>query len=198
MSFDYKIVTLDEDIPVYADVEMADAYLSGAIHGQSWAALSDETKGQALVTATRTLDRQQWKGERAETSPMQALDWPRINTGIIGVNDVEVPIDIIHASIEMALLLSQGSSVQNDSNVAQKISSLKAGSVSISYFGGASVSTTQRFPTIIDELIAPYLLNSGDSTSANSFGAVGVGGGYSYGTDGESETRNNFGVTEGM
>jgi hypothetical protein len=199
MSYQYEVVDLEEAVPVYAGVETADLYLSGATHGQSWFVLDDDSKGRALVTATRTLDRQQWKGDLAETSPLQALDWPRINTGVVGVVDTEIPIDIIHASIEMALELSQGSSVQTETNVGQRIESLKAGSVAITYFGGASVSTTQRFPTIIDELISPYLLSAGDATTANSFGAISRGlAGVAYGTDGETETDNNFGVTSGM
>lgn len=200
MSFDYEIVSLDSDIPVYAGVETADTYLNGASHGQTWFDLDDDGKGRALVTATRTLDRQQWKGAPAETSPLQALDWPRIDTGVVGVVDDEIPQDIVAAAIELALSLTQGASVQTEGNVAQKVQSLKAGSVSISYFGGASVSSTQRFPTIIDELVAPYLLYASDATTANSFGAVagGVAGGYAYGTDGESETDNDFGVTSAI
>jgi hypothetical protein len=199
MPYDYPIVSLDTANPVYADVEMADAYLNAAVHGQSWFALDDDTKGRALVSATRTLDRQSWKGDLADPVTPQALDWPRINTGIVGVVGTAIPEDIVDASIELALSLSQGSSVQTETNVAQKISSLKAGSVSISYFGGAEVTTTQRFPTIIDELLAPYLLSGGSSLGANNFGSTqGVGSGMAYGTDGVSETENDFGVTEGM
>lgn len=201
MSYPYDTVELESTFPVYAGVERADGYLNAAIHGQTWFSLDDDTKGQALVTATRTLDRQEWKGEIAETSPLQALDWPRINTGVPGVVDTEIPEDIIAASIEMALLLTQGSSIQTENNVAQTIQSLRAGSVAITYFGGAQVTTTQRFPTIIDELLAPYLLYGGNEGTTN-FGIakpqLGGAGGMAYGTDGKSITDEDFGVNQGM
>jgi hypothetical protein len=191
--FDYDIVSLDQDHEVYAGVDTADAYLNAAIHGQSWFALEDNVKGQALVTATRTLDRQVWKGEVAESSPLQALDWPRINTGVPGVVDNEIPEDIIAAAIELALSLSQGSGVQTEGNTSQKIQSLKAGSVAITYFGGVAVTSTTRFPQIIDELVQPYLL-AGGAAGVNTVSA----GGVAFGTDGESMTHQDFGLIDGM
>lgn len=186
MSYDYLIVSLDADHEVYADVDTADLYLNASTHGQAWFALSDDQKGQALVTATRTLDRQQWKGLKAATSPLQALDWPRIETGVLGVEDDEIPADIVNASIELALSLATGSAVQDEANTSQKISSLRAGSVAISYFRGAE-GIARRFPTIVDELVRPYL-------ASTSLGLAGV----AYGTTGTSQSEEDFGVNQGM
>lgn len=183
----YPIVSLDSDFPVYASVETADIYLNAAAHASIWSTLSDDQKGQYLVTSVRTLDRQKWKGQRAVTSPLQELAWPRVDTGLAWVADDVVPTDIVNASIELALALADGSDVQSASNNSQKVQSLRAGSVAVSYFRGAE-GTARRFPTIVDELVRAYLASTGS----------GLAGGFAYGTDGTSQTEEDFGVTQGM
>jgi hypothetical protein len=170
---------------VYADVDEADAYLEAAMHADAWRAEEDEdVKARALVSATRTLERQRWKGDKLETSPEQTLSWPRTNTGIDGVSDTEVPDNIINASIEMANALVGGYDLQSEQNTSQKIQSLQAGSVSLSYFRGAE-GDVLRFPLIITELLSGYL--AGSDTI--------VGGGVADGTDGVSVTENDFGMS---
>lgn len=156
-------VSLDNDFPVYADVDMADAYLDGAYHGDTWRSLDENAKGRSLVTATRTLNRQSWVGEVEVAG--QDLAWPRINTGMTGV-DGTTPDDIVNASIEMALSLVDGSELQNQQTTAERIRSLTAGSVSITNFRGINSAT--RFPQIVNELVAEYL-------SGGPEGMIGIG-----------------------
>jgi len=181
------IEEFDDPIEVYADIDMADLYLQAAFHGDNWDAQSDDQKGKALVTATRLLDRQIWIGDK--TYPDQELQWPRINTGIdeVDVDSSAVPTDIVNASIEIALALVNGSTVQDDPNTTQKLSSLSAGSVSLVYYHGSDPTTPQRFPQIVYELTRKYLAGSTPAIS-----------GVATGTDGCSITSKDFGVNQGF
>jgi hypothetical protein len=191
MTYTYKVVELEEAYPVYADVEMADLYLDGAFHADSWRSLNEETKGRALVTAVRTLDRQVWLGQK--TDEANALDWPRKNTGVVGVVDEEIPIDIVNATIELALSISQGSNVQNYQSTEGNIQNLRAGSASITYFrGGSNGGTPTRFPQIVWELVEPYL--SGGAAA----GMAGLAASQSTGTSKETITGKDYGFDQGL
>lgn len=169
----------------YASVDTADDYLNAASHGATWRALSDnDDKARYLVTATRLLDRQYWKGTK--TSSSQALDWPRSNTGIDGVTDSVIPTDIINASIELALALLDGSEVQNEQTTEQKIQNLKAGSVSLTFFRGAD-GTPTRFPQIVQELLRDYLAGPGANLTS-----------VATGVSGETISNDDYGYTEGI
>lgn len=148
------------DYTTYATIEEADLYAAAAIHASGWRAADDTTKAMALVTATRLLDRQQWVGEKEDAD--QELAWPRVNTEVDGIEDDVIPTQVINASIEMAIALVDGATFQNDQTTAQAIQSLRAGSVSITYFRGAEGSPL-RFPLIIDELLRGLLQGSGSS-----------------------------------
>jgi hypothetical protein len=127
-----------QDYDVYADITTADLYLNAASHAASWRALTDDVdKARYLVTATRLLDRQTW----LDTYNTQALRFAETA--------------IINASIELALALLDGSTVQDRQTNAERIKAMTAGSVSITNFRGVDDPT--RFPQIVQELLAPYL-----------------------------------------
>lgn len=153
----------------YASLAYADQYLAASISGAAdWSAAEESTREQALVTSTRVLDRQRWR---------PAYDTQAEREGVQ---------DIIDASVEMALALVQGSSLQTAQNTAQALQSIKAGSVALSYFRGAE-GRALRFPLPVWELLRDYLAG-GDAT----FGAV------ASGTDGVTVTGANLGFTEGL
>ena len=155
-------VSLDNDFEVFADVDMADEYMDGALHGDSWRELDDDTKGRALVTSTRVLNRQRWKGTKTEAD--QALAFPRVDMNITPepiLNDDDIPVDIVSASIELALALVDGSEAQNEQTTAERFSSISAGSVSISNYRTSSLERPTRFPLIVQELLKPFLGGSG-------------------------------------
>lgn len=189
--FDYPTVTIEtEDFTSYADLETADLYLSASMSeaAVAWRALADnaDDKGRYLVQMTRILDRQNWQGEKADADNDHAF--PR--SGII-INGVEVdaatlPQAIIDACIEGAALLAAGADFESRQNQSQQASSLRAGSVAITFFRGAD-GTPMRFPQILMELLRPYL--SGSTSSS---------GPQAYGTDGCSVTRNVYGYTRGL
>jgi len=167
---------------VYADIGEADLYLAASTHPVAWPTASAEDKSKALVTATRILDRQKWLGEKYLTTG-QALAWPRSGTGVDGVEDDVVPQNIIDASIEMASALLDGSDLQTEQNQSQKLQSITAGSVNLTYFRGAE-GTPLRFPLIVDELIRDYLAGS-----FVSFGTLAAG------VDGVSVTGQDLGLS---
>lgn len=145
----------------YVDLVTADEYLEAASHAANWQAeTSDDIKGRYLVTATRLLERQRWKGDAASST--QTFAWPRTGTGITGVEDNVIPQNILDACCEIASALADGSDVQSAQNQAQKIQTMKAGSVSLTYFRGAD-GTPRRFPQIIQELLRDYLAGSSSS-----------------------------------
>jgi hypothetical protein len=180
-------ITIDgTEFEVYADIDDADTYMKGAFHGQTWLELDEALKAQALVTATRILDRQEWRGEKAD--PEQYLQWPRSGVSIGGepLSDDTFPVGIRYGTIELALILTQGTDVQNEQNTAQKIQSLRAGSVALSFFREAE-GEPLRFPLIVHELISKYLLS----------GAV-VLTGIATGVDGKTTTGEDFGFSRGF
>lgn len=153
----------------YATVEQADAYLAAALQaGTDWSSASETTKAQALATATRVLDRQRWADGYTTQAERAAVQ------------------QIADACIEMALSLVQGSSLQSEQTTAQKLQSIRAGSVSLTYFRGAE-GAPLRFPLIVFELLRDYI--------AGATFAVGM---QSSGTDGISVTGDTLGHTEGM
>ena len=168
----------------YSDVETADLYMAASLSTENWDAASDDTKGKALVTASRLLDRQLWRGTKTGTgSPAQVLAWPRTGTGVTGVEDDVIPEGIINGSIELARYLLDGVDVQNEQNISQKISSMRAGSVALTFFRGAE-GVAYRFPLIVQELVGPYLAGSGTSLAV---------GAIASGVDGESLTNKDYG-----
>lgn len=170
----------------YISESDAEAYMLGAFHAHPiWDNQSITAKNQAIITASRVLDRQRWKG--TQTDPNEPLQWPRTGTGIAAVdaNPTVIPAKICDACAEMALALVQGSDLQNVQNQSQKTQSLTAGSVSVSYFRLAE-GLPVRWPQIIQELLRDYLLGNIANVQ------------IAKGTHGRSVTQDTFGLTRGM
>jgi|SRR6185503_19314891 len=145
---------------VYADLETAEIYAVAAIQGEAWREADEDDRSRGLITGTRVLERQRWKGEK--TVADQPLAWPRKNTGIEGVVDDEIPTDITNANIELAIALLDGSELQSNATTAERIQSMSAGSVSITNYRSRVEAT--RFPLIVQELISKYLAGAGAGT----------------------------------
>lgn len=145
--------------PTYASAAQANAYLSADFTASAWRAETDaDNKARAIVTATRVLDRLIWPGSMTESDQDNA--WPRVNTNVPGVVDDEVPTAIVNASIELANIILTGTDVLNN-DTTNPIHRQAAGSVSIEYF--RALEDPSRLPLAVQELIAPYLGNVGQS-----------------------------------
>lgn len=159
----------------YISTDEADTYHAGNVAGDSWLPLDQEVKERSVISATRMLDRQMWKG--AKTSSVQALQWPR--TEIVdpygnAVSSGTVPQFIEDATAELALALALDPTVQTSTGTNKNIKRVKAGSAEVEFFF-SSINT--RFGTVIQELIGSYL----GSTSSLA-GTLGIGG-FASGTD---------------
>lgn len=150
---------------------------------------SGKKQKQALVEATRVIERLDWAGARV--SEAQALDWPR--TGVTlpdgtAVSSASIPQAIIDAAYELALAGLADSAIFTTTTTEDKIKRVEAKGVEVEWFGPRDGG---RLPGRAAELLAPYL--AGVSSS-------GVGAGsYAAGVDGESafDTCDEFGVSGG-
>lgn len=178
----------------YADQATADTFLAADLRlNPIWIALSEDDKGRALVTATRVLDRQEWKGE--ETNPgVQPLAWPR--TGVTDadgnpVDDSTIPQQIIDGSIFLAAFIAEDPTLGEAEDTGTNVEEVQAGSARVKFF---RPQVGQRFPIILHELFGEFLEASN----------AGIAGARSFGTDQESTTPsansfgNDFGFSEGL
>lgn len=166
---------------VYSDLQTADDYMNGQIgeRADAWRAGAEDTKLRALVSGTRSIDAQSWKGEK--TDPDQPLDFPR--TGLTYPDGSEVPSDayppeVVEASIELAAMLNNGETI--DPAVARETTArrLKAGSVEIENF--RQFGFLAIWPTSIMRFLGFWLAGSA---------GTGTGGSESFGTCGHSAFR---------
>lgn len=143
----------------YVTLSNANAYHELSLHAANWNDTTTERREQALVTATRMIDRQNWKGQK--TDPAQPLAWPR--TGVTRndgstVDPNTLPPELILATYELALALLDNVAVQSQGDTGSNIKSLGAGSAQLSFF---RPTTGTRFPTIIQELMGQFLSATG-------------------------------------
>lgn len=183
MSFNYPDVLIGSAVYTsFVSLDDAEFYAVGATNFETWNALTDDEKSRFLVSSTRTLDRQNWKGEKTDSDNVH--EWPR--TGIAGVDDATLPVNIINATIELALALADGSTAQTQSGGETEVKRLKAGSVEIENFRRISdLTVVRRFPLIVTELIQELLKSSGI-------------GAKSSGTGKKSPFSKDFSLTDGF
>lgn len=86
-------------LPIYGSIEKADNYFAMVLHGMRWQDTDRTRKLQALVTATKIIDRLNFIGVKASES--QPLQFPR-------GTDTLVPVAIEEATYELALVLLKG------------------------------------------------------------------------------------------
>ncbi len=115
---------------VYADIASADLFLAGDIfYSSKWSAASN--KAEALVSATRWLDRKRWLGTK--TAESQPLEWPR--TGVEGEESDTVPTAIANACCLLAgLLVTKPKSAQTKTTASNRKQVMAGQGVGIEYF----------------------------------------------------------------
>ena len=187
MSNPATITMGSQDWTVYGDRAFVDEYMLGAVHSKPWDDTDEATKQKVTINATRLLDRQKWIGSKTVAS--QTLEFPRTGlTDIDGVAlaDDELPQELLDGFCELCLSLVDGSDVQTSSTTEPNVASLKAGSVSISYWRSAG-STPGRFPMIVQELLGRWLSGQSATVSATASG-----------TDGCSAFVTDYSISEGI
>lgn len=141
-------MSLQVGVNSYLDVAAANAYFSDRLGAEAWDALTDAQKSQALVTATRRLERLPYVGAKKDQA--QALQFPRCYppTGLPLVPsdssfddllyagwycESDVPQAIKDAVCEEALALVSIGKSQRLELQAQGVRSLSLGRLSESY-----------------------------------------------------------------
>lgn len=161
-------MALNQGTNSYVTLAEAESYFEDSVKFEDWAAYGDEIKNRALVTATRLMERQVWKGEK--TSSGQSLAFPR--SGLTDrqggtVDDSSIPDVVKNAQCELALALLEDSAVEGQNNAGSNIRSVRAGPTQVDYFrptGGP------RFPHLVHEMLYPFL-----SSASETGGPAGTG-----------------------
>lgn len=146
-----------------ATARAAAAYRPGA-DALAWLDLDGDEQIQTLVTASRDIDTVLYWGDRATST--QALEFPR--TGTDYAVDA-LPPPLVSATIELAFsyapAFAAGATIDvlNPDTSAGRIKRDKVGPIETEFFAqpkapsvfGATVPGLERFPTIVQRLLAP-------------------------------------------
>jgi len=146
----------------------ADAYISAedatAYHAArgntAWAALSADEMDQHIRKATDYMVQVyslRWKGDRVTAT--QALDWPREGVEVYGfeIDSDVLPEAVANACAELALRASAGDLTPD---VTRRTLREKVGPIEVEYDPNAPTLPDYQ---AIDNMLAPYLDNSGSS-----------------------------------
>lgn len=110
----------------YVTTAEADTYFDERLQATNWTGGDADDKSRAVIQATRLLDREEFRGEKASQS--QALKWPRIWTfnedGYEYASDA-IPTPIKHATFELALRLLNDDASSTDTLAGTKLESFK-------------------------------------------------------------------------
>jgi len=149
----------------YQTISESDDYFAGRLNSDAWFDASEEDKARAKITATRRLNRENWYGERVNTT--QALAFPRI--GVIKPDspsggglgsfygygdcylDTEIPDLVTQAENELALAYLQGFG-DDDGDAVEEFS--EAGGMRVKF---RPTSLPNALPVAVARLIAPLL-----------------------------------------
>ncbi len=132
----------------YCTIEYADEYFKNRLHAESWWQADDETKENALLQATKTIDRQPLRGRKTETG--QALAFPRYP-------DTEVPEVVKEACCEEALAMLERGNSQRRKLQQEGVQSFALGNMSETYVAGAGKGL---FSQEAKELLKPWLIGA--------------------------------------
>ncbi|HOT31242.1 MAG TPA: hypothetical protein PLP09_03630 [Petrotogaceae bacterium] len=133
----------------YIDIDDADAYFATRYGASAWAALSDETKDQLLITATQRIDTLRLKGRKYIYT--QTLNFPRYihvdrelqqsYIGSSGINDGTIPVQVEKATCEEALALLNTEATKRRELQEQGVTSFTIGKLSETFSGKVSSSS---------------------------------------------------------
>ena len=132
----------------YVDIEGANEYFENRLHAESWGQADDETKENALLQATKTIDRQPLRGRKTE--PGQALAFPRYP-------DTEIPEVVKEACCEEALAMLERGNSQRRKLQQEGVQSFTLGNMSETYITGTGKGLLSQEAK---ELLRPWLLGA--------------------------------------
>lgn len=148
----------------YATVEQADEYFNARINSAEWAEFADDEKPKLLLAASDHIDfSYRFKGSK--TDPLQMRKFPR--TGISGYDPGKVPLEVIYACCELALIAGQNSAEGGNGldvdikEMAEK--RVKVDVIEVEYDAELLAKYGNSFGTglnkTVDNLLYPFLWN---------------------------------------
>jgi hypothetical protein len=164
----------------------ADAYFNDSLRSEIWASFATSKRDQALIEATRILERIPYNGTK--TSPSQTLEFSR--EGLSDVNGIaltgaETLAIMKEAEFEYAVfLLGKPAAINEaDSSGRANVKSVGAGSAKVAFFRPLK---GVRFPISIRELIGTFISGAGSLTAT-----------VVSGTGGTTTFDQDYGTTKG-
>lgn len=145
MEKDMKTVQINGiEYPVYATIEDANNYFNASF-GNNWNEVSDEDKAKLLVSATRSIDRDEWKGVKKEEN--QPLAFPRL------LNDKETDAELLlRACCEEAIAIyNNGKTSQYNT---EGIQSMRVQDTEITFKSGAEEQ--HYFSNAVEDILKEY------------------------------------------
>lgn len=131
-----------KEYPTYATVEQADEYFQ-ASYGSEWENLDDEDKEKLLVTATRSIDKSEYRGKKADEE--QPLQFPRIINGKLTDDDL-----LMRACCEEAMAIYSNGQTKDYRGIKR----IDVQDTSIEF--NSNVEDSQYASDVVDDLLLPY------------------------------------------
>jgi len=158
----------------YVTLAEATTYFEGDYHSNVWdVAADDDARNQALVSATRRLNQEDYYGNREDVTTPQRLKFPRLGLGYLdGISlDSIIPLQLKDATYELAkyILSVDMSQPSVDTSAIQEAA---VGSIKVKYVVDKFDNVSESFDTL-----PPYItaLLSDLSRTISSGGFVSVG-----------------------
>lgn len=140
-----KTVTINEvEYPTYATIQDADNYFN-AFFGSTWESIDEVDKAKLLVSATRTIDAQEWRGYKKDEA--QELAFPRL------INMVETDERLLtKACCEEALAIKKSGT--SESLNAEGVQSVTVQDTTISFKANNEDKAFKS--SIVEDILRPY------------------------------------------
>ena len=133
----------------YGTVNGGDTYFSAALGGSDWNGASEGDKLKALVSATRSIDRLIFAGDKADDA--QELQFPRDD-------DVSVPTNVEYATYELANYLLSGIDLELEHRVLTEQQSEYGDTKSQRVTNAVAANVAAGIPSIVAwRYLLPYL-----------------------------------------
>ena len=133
----------------------ANSYHGANSLAANWTAATDDAKKQALVTAFRAFERENWTGTPDTVATAQ---WPRSDATCDGdaITDSVIPTNIVLGQFEYALAILDDPAILTSTSTASNILKVEAGSAKVTYFYPLTGSSN-RWPLPISDYVSCYL-----------------------------------------
>jgi hypothetical protein len=155
MTFAYPQVNVaGNNYNAYGTQQDADVYLGAAIAYDGWGTADDDTKGKAIVSATRWLNTLQWLGT-LDAGAVPPMAFPR--DGLANTTDGIIPQGVTFAMFEIAAGLVDDPTLLVDNNdpIAKTLSA--SAGLNITFFRPHDVFWAAPVPKAALAYIQPYL-----------------------------------------